>query len=155
MGPDQVQDALQKILLLEKSQVVLYSTLAAKAPDEELMYGLQRLAKIENDHVLAIQQKLLEYYPNQEGLVRQVRDSLTGVGLKGFGTLISTAQGVAGLGALMKAAAAAEERAMADYRRAIARLKDQAIKDIFWEHLIDEELHHLWLKDKAAQFMKS
>ncbi|HHY60017.1 MAG TPA: hypothetical protein GX504_05310 [Clostridia bacterium] len=155
MGPDLVQDALEKMLALEKSQVALYATLAAKAPDEELVYGLQRLAKIENDHVLAIQQKLREYYPNQESLFGQVKDSLTAVGLKGFSALVNTAQGVAGLGLLMKAAAAAEERAMADYRRAIARIKDQAIRDIFWEHLIDEELHYLWLKEKAAQLMNT
>lgn len=148
-----VQDALHKMLILEKSQVTLYSSLAAKAPNEELVHGLQRLAKIENDHVLAIEQKLLEYFPHQNGTLRQVKDSVAGLGLKGFSTLINTAGGLAGLGILMKAAAAAEERAMADYRKAIAHLQDQAIIDIFWEHLIDEELHYLWLKEKAAQLM--
>lgn len=150
MDPGSIQDVLNRILLLEKSQVVLYSTMAAKAPTEELAYGLQRLAKIENDHVMAIQHQLQNLVPNQENKIHQLKSSIADAGLKGFGSIISTAQEVTSLASLLKAGAYAEEKAMADYRQFLAHIRDVELRDMFWEHLIDEELHYLWLKEKAA-----
>lgn len=151
MDPGSIQDTLNRILLLEKSQVVLYSTLASKAPTEELAYGLQRLAQIENDHVIAISNKLKELFPHQENRIHQWKTSIADVGLKGFGSIVGTAQELTGLASMMKASAAAEEKAMAHYRQMLTQFKDFELRDMFWEHLIDEELHYLWLKEKAAR----
>src|SRR5690606_26587222 len=97
--------------------------------------------------------KLAELFPRQGGKLRQWKNSVVDAGLKGFGSLVSTAQGLAGLGVVMKYAAMAEERAMADYRKSIVQIRDPELKAIFWQHLIDEELHYLWLKEKAVQLM--
>lgn len=151
MDSGSVQDTLNRILLLEKSQVVLYSTMASKAPTEELAYGLQRLAKIENDHVLAIENKLKKLFPHQDNKIHQLKSSVADAGLKGFGSIVSTAQELTSIASIMKAGAYAEEKAMNHYRQMLTQFKDFELRDMFWEHLIDEELHYLWLKEKAAR----
>jgi rubrerythrin len=151
MDPNTLQETLNRMLLLEESQVTLYSTLASKAPGEELTYGLQRLAKIESDHVTAIRGKLTELFPVEDNAINNLKNSLTDAGLKLFSSTVSAAQDLTGLLPLMKAGAAAEEKAMADYRQTIAQIKDFELRDMFWEHLIDEELHYLWLKKKIEQ----
>ncbi|NLC76146.1 MAG: ferritin-like domain-containing protein [Clostridia bacterium] len=151
MDPNAIQEILNKMLLLEESQVTLYSALAAKAPNEELFYGLQRLAKIESDHVKAIENKLKSLFPAPEEAISNLKNALTDGGLKIFGSTVSAVQGLTGLGPLLRAGAAAEEKAMADYRQHIAQIKDFELRDMFWEHLIDEELHYFWLKKKGEQ----
>lgn len=151
MDPNTIQEILNKMLLLEESQVTLYSSLVSKAPDEELTYGLQRLAKIESDHVKAIQAKLNSLFPNQDTALTNLKNSLADAGLKVFASTVSATQDLTGLTPLLKAGAAAEEKAMADYRQTIAQIKDFELRDMFWEHLIDEELHYLWLKKKIEQ----
>lgn len=151
MDLNSIQEILNRMLLLEESQVVLYSALASKAHDEELTYGLQRLAKIERGHVTAIESKLKEMFPTQDNAIDNLKSSLADAGLKLFGSTVSAAQDLTGLIPLLKAGAAGEEKAMADYRQTIAQIKDFELRDIFWEHLIDEELHYLWLKKKIEQ----
>ncbi|NLL18546.1 MAG: hypothetical protein GX262_05915, partial [Clostridia bacterium] len=105
----------------------------------------------ESDHVTAIRGKLTELFPVEDNAINNLKNSLTDAGLKLFSSTVSAAQDLTGLLPLMKAGAAAEEKAMADYRQTIAQIKDFELRDMFWEHLIDEELHYLWLKKKIEQ----
>ncbi|MFA5535783.1 MAG: ferritin-like domain-containing protein [Bacillota bacterium] len=148
MVRDTTLDILNKFLLLEEGQVVFYSTLAAKAPNEELSRGLKRLAAIETNHVEHLKEKiaLLSY---SDSPFSALKNTAFEAGLEVFGGTVNIAEGIVGLKNLINAGALAESKAIADYRQALTKIQAPELKDMLWEHLIDEELHLLWLKKQA------
>lgn len=144
-------DLLKRILLLEEGQVVLYSALASKAPDEETTYGLKRLAAIEGEHVNHIETKIAKLFPEENGTLSTIKNTMKEASLKFFGSTINVTEGITGLITLMQAGAAAETKAIADYRQMLAQIREPELRDMMWHHLIDEELHYLWLEKRVQQ----
>lgn len=152
MIDDALLDLLNKFLFLEEGQVVLYSTLADKAPNEELNQGLRRLTAIEATHVENLKEKITLLFP-QKDPANPLRTTMVGAGLDIFGGTVGIVKGVVGLKNLMKAGVFAETKAIAEYRQALTKIKNPQLRDMLWEHLIDEELHLLWL-DKQTDSSK-
>lgn len=150
MSQEIISSILNQFLFLEEGQVVFYSTLAEKATHEELNRGLKRLAAIEANHVKNLKEKIVFYFPEDNPL-NPVRTTAVGVGLNLFGSSVGIAKGIVGLKNLIKAGALAETKAISEYRQALTKIQDPELRDMLWDHLIDEELHLLWLNEQAKQ----
>ncbi len=148
MVQDTTLGLLNQFLLLEEGQVVFYSALTAKASNEELSRGLKRLAAVEANHVKNLKEKIA-CLSSDDNPFGPIKSTALEAGLGVFGGTVSIAEGIVGLKNLMNAGAFAESKAIADYRRALTKIQDPELRDMLWEHLIDEELHLLWLKKQA------
>lgn len=151
MTQEALYGTLQKILLLEESQVVFYSTLASKAPNEEMVQGLQRLSAVEKEHVVNIQTKIAQLFPEKESSLLSLKDNVTDMGLSLFGSTVGITQEIAGLVNLLKAGAAAEQKAIGDYKKLLGQIQIPELREMLWGHLIDEELHYLWLQKRIKE----
>jgi bacterioferritin len=132
---------------LELEQVDLYTAQSKTIEDIYLSKTLARVAVIEQQHVdnIAAEIRRRGSEPTRLGdviapLVGKAMGELTGL----FGPQM-----------ILKADIDIEEKAMKDYKQAIIQEgKDPRIFTIFWDNLIDEDLHTAWFANKLTELAK-
>ncbi len=145
-----VLDTLNWFLLLEKSQVYLYGGLAKAAQDEETKHALLQFQDTESEHVDTLT-TAIERMGGSPSKISLGAGFLSGLGLvKALSMLerwdVQTAPIIS-----YKSAAAFERRAIKDYHALLDRVEHGDLRDILWRHLIEEDLHALWLARKVDE----
>jgi len=128
---------------LEIEQVGLYTTQARAATDVYLQKVLMRLAAIEQQHVINLEEEIKRrgVTPTRLGaILAPLLGLATGTILNWTNTRI-----------LLKANITLEEKAMADYKKLILNVGEEHLSELLWSHLIDEDLHAAWFSHKLRE----
>ncbi|MDA8212744.1 MAG: ferritin-like domain-containing protein [Clostridia bacterium] len=139
--------SLNWFLLLEINQVQLYKAQAHQVADTHLREALNRFAQIEQEHVEKIA-TLLRQMGGDVGWLTAACESSWGkqfarLGMEG----IMSAVDKIGEDKLLSIAILGEQRAIADYKKLIAKTPEPWVLEVLWANLIDEELHSGWMKN--------
>ncbi len=128
----------------EVSQVELYTSQSKQVDDIYVKKTLERLAIIEQNHVVNISKKI----ELMGGVPTKLGDIIKPI----TGTIASIMTDKVDLGKILTVNMLLEQKAISDYKKAIEEVKDDpGLYKLLWDNLIDEDLHMAWLSRKANE----
>lgn len=126
---------------LEMNQVDLYTAQSKSVDDVYLKRTLERVAVIEEGHVINISD-MIKQYGGKPTVIGEIAGPITGKIAGGI-------TGIAGVVNLLKADIALEKKAMSDYKEFLLQAGNHPeLVDLLWSNLIDEDLHTAWFSNK-------
>ncbi|MDW7650060.1 MAG: ferritin-like domain-containing protein [Bacillota bacterium] len=129
---------------LELNQVQLYTEQSRQTNDLYLQKTLQRVAQIEQSHVDNLREQIIVL----GGKPTVLGEAVAPLSGKAAGFIT----GKTGLISMLKANIDLEEKAMKDYKDFLVRAGgDQALFDLLWSNLIDEDIHTAWFLNKVRE----
>ncbi len=132
-----INERLRYFLALESAQVRLYKSQQRLVSDPTLYRALGHFAEVEDGHANSLK-RVLEQYEIQPGGLSKIA--------KPLGAWVGEMSDALGLDAMIKLDIRIEQMAAQEYRQLIAGVRDQALLDILWKHMIDQEMHRTWFE---------
>lgn len=133
-------EVLNHIYTLEIQQVNTYLSQSRMMEDIYMSKTLGRIAEMEQRHADVIGEKIRSL-GGTPSIIGHVIGSLTGA-------LVGNIASRADLVKMLKLNIALEEKAMADYKALIIKMGEEDLFNLFWAHLIEEDLHTAWFANK-------
>jgi bacterioferritin len=136
-------EVLNHIYTIEIQQVNTYLSQSRMMQDIYISKTLGRIAEMEQRHADVVGEKIRSL-GGTPSVIGHVLGSLTG-------TLVGNIASRADLVNLFKLNITLEEKAMADYKALIIKMGEEDLFNLFWAHLIEEDLHTAWFANKMEQ----
>lgn len=143
MNRQDLIEVLNHIYTLEVQQINTYLIQSRSVEDIYISKTLGRIAEMEQNHANAIGEKIRSL-GGTPTVVGHVIGSLSGA-------LAGNLTSRASLVNMFTVNIALEEKAMADYKSLILKVGEEGLFNLFWAHLVEEDLHTAWFSNKMEQ----